>query len=337
MISRATEFRLQTGKGGRALLLILMGTAFVPLIACASGCRHLRKPPSVSPDNRIIYYQDKVRKSPKLYPAHAALAYAYLEKARDTHDPVWLKRARTSATDSVTIQPNLAGFQAMAAICNFAHRFEESIEWSQKAAQAAPGDPAIIAALVESQIALGRVSDAEQLCVGALVPPNDFFLLVAQARIALAKYEIDKAVQKFVQAAADADRREASDFASWALIMGAGILIDAGRPAEARPLLDRAGGFDHGHSMLALHWAELAEAEERLSDAYSQYARLADKNNDPTVHERAFVIAKRLKHDDAARRHFEAAQSGYLKVIEYGEDYTRDALARLRGKASEHS
>ena len=104
----------------------------------AAGCVHSRPVSTMSLDSRINYYQCRVRRFPNLYPAHTALAIAYLDKARRTHDAVWVQRARAAAAESLAIQPNLSGFQAMAAISNFAHRFEEAIEWSNKAAPRRP-------------------------------------------------------------------------------------------------------------------------------------------------------------------------------------------------------
>jgi len=290
----------------------------------------------MSLDTRINHYQSRVRRFPKLYPAHSALASAYLDKAKQTHDPVWVQRAREAAAESLAIQPNFAGFQAMAAICNFAHRFEEAIEWSNKAAQTSPGDTSVAAALVESNIGLGRVQEAEQVCAQTSGSTEDFYRLIAQARVAVAKREVDQASQTYIQAANAAGRQAANDFSAWALIMAAGILIDAGRPAEARPLLDRAENIDSNNYILDLHRAELAEAEGQLSEALRLYGRLADRNGDPAVHARAFQVARILGREAEARRHFTAAEHGYQKALDAGEVYTLGALARLYLEADVH-
>ncbi len=283
----------------------------------------------MSLDSRINHYQSRVRRFSNLYPAHTALAVAYLAKARQTHDPVWVQRAREVAAESLAIQPSLAGFQAMAAISNFAHRFEEALEWSNKAAQTAPGDTSVTAALVESSIALGRVQEAERFCAQAAGSSDDFYWLVASARVAVAKREVDQASQTYIRAANVAGRQAANDLSAWALVMAAGVLIDAGRPAEARPLLARAEKIDSNNFVLALHRAELDEAEGQWSKALRLYARLADRIGDPAVHARAFEVARKLGREEAARRHFTAAEREYQRAIDAGEIYTLGALARL--------
>lgn len=313
-----------------------LGMAALLLAFVATGCVHSRPVSTMSLDSRINHYQSRVRRFPNLYPAHTALAIAYLDKARQTHDAVWVQRARAAAAESLAIQPNLSGFQAMAAISNFSHRFEEAVEWSNKAAQTAPGDTSVMATLVESNIALGRVQEAERFCAQAAGSTDDFYRLVANARVAVAKREVDQASQTYIRAANVAGRQAANDFSAWALVMAAGVLIDAGRPAEARPLLDRAGKIDSSNFMLALHRAELDEAEGQWSEALRLYARLADRNGDPAVHARAFEVARKLGREESARRHFAAAERGYQKVLDAGEVYTLAALARLYLEADVH-
>ena len=310
------------------------GLAACALLLLTTGCAGLR--PSAakhSLDSRIEYYEDRVQQCPKLYPAHAALAIAYLNKARETHDAVCVQRARAAAAQSLAIQPSLVGFQAMAAIANFAHQFEESIGWSNRAYETAPDDPSVASALVESLIALDRIEDAKQVCARASAAPDNFHTWIAKARIAVATGEIVAANHAYVRAADMAEQQGADEFAAWALIMASGVLIDTGQPKGARALLDRAEKLDAGSSMLALHRAELAEAEGRTADALRLYTKLADRTGDPAVHARAFAVARKLGNEKEARRHFDAAVQGYQKVLDAGEDYTRDALNQLRSQA----
>ncbi len=310
------------------------GMAVCALLLLTTGCAGLRPSASkCSLDSRIRYYEDRVKQCPKLYPAHAALAIAYLNKARETHDAVCVQRARAAATRSLAIQPNFSGFQAMAAIANFAHQFEESIKWSNKANEAAPDDTSVASTLVESLIAVGRIEDAKQVCAQASVASDNFHTWVAKARIAVATGEIVAANHAYVCAADMAEQQGADEFAAWALVMASGVLIDSGQPKGARALLDRAEKLDAASSMLKLHRAELAEAEGRTAVALRLFGKLADRTGDPAVHARAFVVARKLGNEEAARRHFDAAVRGFQKVLDAGEDYTRDALNQLRSQA----
>ncbi len=76
-------------------------------------------------DARIQYYSDRVSAHPRLYAAYAQLAAAYLDKARRTHDPAFLNMARQALGQSLEIQSNYLAFTTMAAVCKFAHRFQD--------------------------------------------------------------------------------------------------------------------------------------------------------------------------------------------------------------------
>ena len=132
-------------------------------------------PTRTGTDAKIEYYDKKLAADPRLYPVYVQLAAAYLDKARETHDPTYLPMARQAVQKSLDIQPTLDAFQTMAAICNYSHRFEEAIAWGKRGTESTPQDTSIIAALVESHLGLGQITEAEQLL--ATLPANleDFY------------------------------------------------------------------------------------------------------------------------------------------------------------------
>jgi len=295
------------------------------------GCAHPRPASTARVTERIRHYERQVEKYPRHYPAYVSLGYACLDRARQTHDAAWVRKARAYVARSLEIQPSLTGYQAMAAICNFAHRFPEAIVWGEQAAQAAPEDTSVTALLVEAHLALGQIEEATRLCQRTAAGAEDFHGLVAKARLAAAQERPAEAAELFVRAAAASG--EAREFATWALVMAAGVWIDAGRTAEARLLLDDAARLDDADFMLALHRAELAEAEGDWPEALARYERLAAEDGDPTVHARAFIAARRLGNESAGHRHFTAAELAYRKVLAEGEVYTLGSLADLYAEA----
>ena len=107
-------------------------------IALVAGCSLPSGSATPGTDARIDYYLEKTASHPRLYPAHAQLGAAFLQKAKESHDPLCLEKAHRALERSVEIQPNFSAFKAMADLCNFSHRFEEALRWADRAAEAFP-------------------------------------------------------------------------------------------------------------------------------------------------------------------------------------------------------
>jgi tetratricopeptide (TPR) repeat protein len=310
----------------------MMRSALCSICVLSGGCLAPRTTTLHEVDARIAYYEQRVALHPRLYPAYANLGGAFLQRARRTHNPADLRQARSALARSLEIQPSLQGFVTMAAVCNYSHRFAEAADWAHKAVEAAPNDSAAKAQLVEAYLGLGRLQDAQQVVAQAGEPEHDFHLLVAQANILVAGGQTREAASTFARAAEEA-APQAQDMAVWARVRAAGVLLDAGDAKVARPYLEAAAKTDANDFFVRLHSAELAEIERRLDDASKAYERLLAECPDPAVHAKAFSVARRMKRDRAARRHFEAAEAGFQAAIDAGEVYTLGALADLYAQA----
>lgn len=283
-----------------------------------------------SVDARIRYYARKVREHSRLYPAYAQLGAAYLDKARQTHDPALLNKARTLLNRSLEIQPNFPAMKTMTALCNFTHRFEEALEWGRRALQASPNDAAVTALLVEAYLGLGHTADAERLLpVKVGTEPTGFYTAVAQAHWLASKGRGADAAAAFVKAGEFARAQNEMEPVVWSYVSAAGVLIDADQAQRAKPHLELASSLDPDNISVRVHEAELFEAEDELAEALAIYEAVLAETNDPLIHARAFKIARQLGREQHVRQHFEAAEQGFLRAIEAGEIYTLGALARL--------
>lgn len=309
--------------------------AVIGMAATLLGVGCARTSPSVREvDTRIAYYQKRVQSEPRLYPAYALLGAAYFDKARWTHDPVWLARSREALARSMGIQPNFDAMKSMAAVCNFSHRFEDALLWIDRAAGAMPEDTSLVAMRVEALLALGRVAEAES-AVSASSLSDDFYVAAARGQVAIAMGRLDDARTAFLDSAKAARAQKASQLQAWALVMAAGTFIDSGRAWDARPLLESARALDPDSAELAIHDAEVLEAEGQPESALATYADLANDSGDPALHAKSFTLARKLGHHRDAAAHFEAAESGFQKAIDAGEVYTLEALAMLYLEAGE--
>lgn len=280
-------------------------------------------------DARIHYYLEKVSNHPRLYPAYAQLAQAYLEKARDTHDPTFLRKARENLRRSIDIQPNFQAFKIFTALCNFSHRFEEALVWGARAAEGSPNDTAVTAMLVEASLGLGRYAVAKKLLPPNGAAPLDFHAAFSQARWFASQDRVDQAVDAFLKAARFARADNDRELVACCRISAAGILLDAGKPDRARGHLVKASTLDPSNIELQIHKAELLEADGQISEALLLYAKVIAISNSAELHARAFALARRLGEDLRAQKHFMAAEEGFLKALQAGEIYTLGALARL--------
>jgi tetratricopeptide (TPR) repeat protein len=267
---------------------------------------------------------------------YVQLAAAYLDKARETHDPTYLPKARQAVQKSLDIQPTLDAFQTMTAICNYSHRFEEGIAWGKRGAESAPHDSSIIAALVESHLGLGQVTEAEQLL--ATLPANleDFYSSASRGHLLKSRGRADEAAASFLKAGEFAKKGKAPALHVWAQVQASGVWLDSGQAERAVPLLEIAAVLDPTDTELKIHQAELLEATGKTDSALRVYEEILAGSNDAEIHARAFRLAKRLPDAERAKKHFDAAEREYQRAIDAGEVYTLGALARLYLEADVH-
>ncbi len=290
--------------------------------------------PLPSSDERIRYYSEKVSQHPRHYPAYALLGGAYLDKARQTHNPDFLREARRNLQRSLEIQPTFHALKTMAGLCNFAHRFEEALQWARDAAEASPTDTYVVSIAVEAYLGLGRDSDAAKQFLSEDTEPSDFHIAAARGHWFESQKRFNEAAAAFSKAAAFARTQRAVELVVWAEVSAAGTLLDSGQLKRAQSHLDTAVQLDPENVYLSIHRAELLEKEGRPGEALARYEAAIRRSKDPVIHAKAFMVAHRLGHEQTWRQHFEAAERGFLEAINAQEVYTLGALARLYAAAN---
>ena len=316
----------------RWLTVTALGAA-ATLAWAGGGCAGRTDPiDPTAPAERVRRYEAEVRGHPSRYPAWTALAAARLDVARRTLDPAELGAARAAAERSLAIQPSLEGYKLRGSVEAMAHRFAEALAWAERARTAAPDDAGAIALEVEALLALGRLDDARALLPADGEPAEHFHTAASLALWRSAAGDPDGAEEAFAEAARLARAARVPVLETWAWVRAAGVRLDAGEPARAKPHLARAAALAPNDYELEVHRAELDQAEERTAEAERRYRRLLERRDDPEIHRRLFVLARERGDGEAAERHFRAAEAIYLEAVEAGEVYTLDGLARLRGE-----
>ena len=304
-----------------------------------------------SADARIRYYETRLSKNPQLYPLHTRLGWAYLDKARQTHEATWVGKARQAAERSQALQSNFDAMKLMMTVEKYSHRFENAVAWGWRAADASPGgrkqmDPEVLVGLVEAYLGLGQATEAERLLPRSEAGVDRFYVAAAMGRFFAAQGQVDAAVRAFLHArdlaATELAGRSgpgsqgagapSTDPQRWALIMAGGVLLDNGRIAEARPHFQaaaRAGWTP----LLGVHEAEVHEAEGRPAQALASYEKVLTRDPDPEVRRHAFRLARAQGDEKRAGAHFVAAERALRAALEAGEIYTLGALAQLYADA----
>ena len=302
------------------------------MAVCLTAGACADRPPSkdVGPARKIAYYKKKIADYPRHYPAHTMLAAAYLERARETADPADLGRARASARKSIEIQPSFQAYKTFAMIEGFAHRFEESLTWAEKASKSAiesVPDSDLASIMTDAYLGLGQAEKAEKLLT--TFKERDFHTSAAWGHLLKSRGSNDRAAAAFQDAARFARMENAGKAEAWAEVMTAGVWLDAGLPDKALGFIDQAARISPGDKQMLIHRAEYHLAKNQPEKAAEIYRDLLKSSDDPELHGRLFILEQKRADAGMAKLHFNAAVSGYRKAIDAGEIYTVGSLATL--------
>jgi len=310
----------------------------VPVAAAAlcAGCFSWPRLSEPDPDveTRIRCYEELLAAHPLLYPVHAGLGRAWLDRARETHDPKDLARARAALHRSIELQPNADAFQGLAAVENFAHRFDRALDWGCLAACAMPWDRTVTATIVESHLGLGEVTEAAALVERRAGEPPSFQIEEARGLVQAAQGRAEEAAAAFLRAATLAHAQGLGTAAFRAELRAADLWLDAHRPERAEPLLQAAGRRAPSNQLLWIRAAEWMDTRSEWDVALSCYGLLlCEGGGGPELNARAFRLARLLRDESAARLHFNNVENWARRTLELGEVYPLETLATLYADA----
>jgi len=311
-------------KGSRAIIFPLLATIAV---ACATPPREV-----ADADARIHYYAAQLRAHPDVYAYHLGLAQAYLDKARMTHDPAFIRAAVTESDASLAILESLEGVKMKARIAAYRHRFEEALEWTEKAKALTTADiedGAVTALRVEALMGLNRKEEARTLLPAGIEEAANFHIAAAFGHYFKASNEPDLAARAFSRAGEFAAQQGAKELAAWAETSAAGVFLDIGEAPRALPYLNNAQMLDPKSRFLQIHFAELDEINGEKRPALLRYENLIAEADDPELRRRAFLLARSLGETARAELHFHAAERKLRVAADAGEIFARDDLKRL--------
>jgi tetratricopeptide (TPR) repeat protein len=125
--------------------------------------------PLPTTDQQIADLQARIARLPAHAQSYTSLGAAYLQKVRESGDPVYYTKAEAVLTKSVELDPNNADtFVALGTLALARHRFEDALHHGEHARALNPYKAAALGVIGDAQVELGRYEEA-QATVQAMV------------------------------------------------------------------------------------------------------------------------------------------------------------------------
>ena len=139
------------------VLLLSLALLTAPPIALAESTE-----PSPA-EQRIALARTAVKQNPQRYAAHAQLAMALAQRARETADSAYYTQAETALAQSLTLSPgNLEARRVQIWVMLGKHEFAAALKAAQALNQKMPDDVQVYGYLTDANIELGHYAEAEQ-------------------------------------------------------------------------------------------------------------------------------------------------------------------------------
>ena len=168
------------------LIFVICCPGFVP-IASAQQDR--------ATDNRIRFFQKKIKEDPDYYVSYNRLASAYLQKARESGDLTYYELAEKTIQKSLqleSVHPEAAGTFGLASAIDFAeHKFQEAADQAEQALKLNPLDVGSYANAGDAYMEMGEYEKAKKYFArldskGRFRPGLTYLKLTRTASLALA-------------------------------------------------------------------------------------------------------------------------------------------------------
>lgn len=248
-------------------------TLALSLIALAASHGSDEATPSPA-ELRIARARAALEAEPENARQHAALAFAYSRRARETADPAWYDASLESVARALELQPDLYAARRVEAWVTLGkHEFARGLELARALQKRFPDDVEAYGLVVDGSMELGLYEEAEEACQWMLdLRPGNVPGLTRAAYLRELFGDIGGAIELMHSAFHSTDTREREDRA-WILTHLGHLERLRGRHEAAQQVLDGALGlFPEYHYSLAQYgmlradqgrWGEAAELFER--------------------------------------------------------------------------
>ena len=226
--------------------------------------------------------QRRLDRAPNDPRAMAGLASAYLQRQRETGDPIFVTKAGdliARATAAGTSDPGVA--VAAAAVANSAHDFAAGLRWSELAVRLAPASSSSYGVLTDALVELGRYDEAVAAAQRMVDLRPDLASLTRVSYLRELHGDVDGAIDAMRRALASSAPR--GEPAAWTEVQLGHLHFARGDIADAQAAyesaLRRSDGFAHALGGLG----RVRAARGDLRGAIALYERAADRLPVPEI------------------------------------------------------
>ncbi|MCA1977620.1 MAG: tetratricopeptide repeat protein [Thiobacillus sp.] len=243
---------------------LLAGLIFTSLLAAA----HATPSPSSPAEQRIALAQRAIEKNPQRHEAHAQLALAFAQRARETADTAYYDRAEAALAQSLKLAPgNLEARRVHVWVLLGKHEFARALEEARALNKIIPDDVQIYGYLADAHIELGNYDDAERAAQWMLdLRPGNIPGLARAAYLRELFGDIEGSLDLMAQAYQRTPPAEREDRA-WILTHMAHLHLLDNQPSRADALLAQALELFPGYHYALAQLAKVRQAQGRLADA----------------------------------------------------------------------
>ena len=287
------------------VLLLSLALLTAPAIALAESTE-----PSPA-EQRITLARTAVKQNPQRYEAHAQLAMALAQRARETADTTYYVQAESALAQSLTLSPgNLEARRVQIWVMLGKHEFAAALSAAQALNQQMPDDVQVYGYLTDANIELGHYAEAERAAQWMLdLRPGNIPGLTRAAYLRELYGDISGSLDLMQQAYQRTPPSEHEDRA-WLLTHMAHLyLLDKQLP-HADAALDEALREFSGYHYALAQQARVRQAQGRHADALALLRRHVSAAPHP---ENFFYLGEALEQNGlkaeaaATFKQFEAA------------------------------
>ena len=243
------------GHVARTLLLLACGVSVLPAQQAAPVASSVKTPAEL----RMAAAASQLQTKPDTLAALNDLANAEIARARETADPKYLVDASVPLRHALSLAPDdFQSGKTQVALLLAQKQYERAKQQATALHQRVPDDVMVFGYLAEAEIALGQYDDAEKNAQWMLnMRPNNTPGLLLGARLRAHYGDPDGALSFLKLAYAETSPTAVEELA-WIANQMADVEIDAGHPAAALPMLQRAEQLFPGYpytrqNLLRLH------------------------------------------------------------------------------------
>ncbi len=252
-------------------------------------------------EQEIAFYQGRLRHDPDGGMNRALLAMTYIKMARATGETSWFLLGEQAAQESLVKLPvyNDTALMALARVATAKHDFREAIRLSQQATQ----NEATLAVLVTTNLAMGKINEANAAADRLVARNPDLASLTLKALVDVSQGKDQEAIQTFQQGLA-AEEPEETGSSVWARTILGRLYFKRGQLEMAEKLYQEALRVLPQYPPAILNLAELEIRRGHYRAAETLYNKIfLTSQRSPTIYDhivfRGMARVKELQGDTA--------------------------------------